>query len=76
MFSELWFRRSDPDPVNLSPDPHAQSLKQIYTNLVFFPQFGARVLGSDIDYLMLHAKTKPSRVGQKKRTKGEHLKGI
>ena len=24
---------------------------------------------------MLHAKTKPSRVGQKKRTKGEHLKG-
>jgi tRNA (guanine10-N2)-methyltransferase len=43
--------------------------------IVAAAEFGASVLGSDIDYLMLHAKTKPSRVGQKKRTKGEHLKG-
>jgi tRNA (guanine10-N2)-methyltransferase len=43
--------------------------------IVAAAEFGACVLGSDIDYLMLHAKTKPSRVGQKKRTKGEHLKG-
>ena len=37
-------------------------------------QFGAQVLGSDIDYLMVHARTKPSRKGQKKR-KGESFKG-
>lgn len=27
--------------------------------------FGAYVIGSDIDYLMLHAKTRPSRITQK-----------
>ena len=37
-------------------------------------QFGAQVIGSDIDYLMVHARTKPSRKGQKKR-KGESFKG-
>ena len=38
-------------------------------------QFGAQVIGSDIDFLMVHARTKPSRVGQKKRIKGESFKG-
>ncbi len=38
-------------------------------------QFGAQVIGSDIDYLMVHARTKPSRVGQKKRIKGESFRG-
>ena len=32
-------------------------------------------MGSDIDFLMVHARTKPSRVGQKKRIKGESFKG-
>jgi len=43
--------------------------------IVAAAQFGACVVGSDIDYLMLHAKNKSSRVGQTKRLKGEHLKG-
>lgn len=38
-------------------------------------QFGAQVIGSDIDFLMVHARTKPSRVGQKKRIKGESFRG-
>ena len=38
-------------------------------------QFGGQVVGSDIDFLMVHARTKPSRVGQKKRIKGESFKG-
>ena len=38
-------------------------------------QFGGQVCGSDIDFLMVHARTKPSRVGQKKRIKGESFKG-
>jgi tRNA (guanine10-N2)-methyltransferase len=37
-------------------------------------QFGAHVMGSDIDYLMIHARTKPSRVGEKKRKKGESFR--
>ena len=32
-------------------------------------------MGSDIDFLMVHARTKPSRVGQKKRIKGESFRG-
>jgi tRNA (guanine10-N2)-methyltransferase len=43
--------------------------------IVAAAQFGSSVVGSDIDYLMIHAKNKSSRVGQKKRAKGEHLKG-
>lgn len=43
--------------------------------IVAAAQFGSRVVGSDIDYLMIHAKNKSSRVGQTKRVKGEHLKG-
>ena len=38
-------------------------------------QFGAQVIGSDIDFLMVHALTKPSRVGQKKRIKVESIEG-
>ena len=38
-------------------------------------QFGSLVLGSDIDYMMVHARNRPSRVGQKKRVKGENLRG-
>ncbi len=37
--------------------------------------FGGHVLGSDIDFLMMHARTKPSRVGQKKRKSDESFKG-
>lgn len=33
--------------------------------LVAAAQFGAYVLGTDIDYLMLHARTRPSRISQK-----------
>lgn len=32
--------------------------------LVAAAQFGAYVLGTDIDYLMLHARTRPSRIKQ------------
>ena len=37
-------------------------------------QFGARVLGSDIDFLMLHARTRPSRKGQKRRAVDESVR--
>lgn len=33
--------------------------------LVAAAQLGAYVFGTDIDYLMLHAKTRPSRIKQK-----------
>lgn len=36
--------------------------------------FGSYVLGSDIDFLMLHARTKPSRISQKIRAKDESVK--
>lgn len=42
--------------------------------LVAAAKFGSYVCGSDIDYLMLHAKTKPSRVRQKVREKDESIK--
>lgn len=42
--------------------------------LVSAAKFGSFVMGSDIDYLMLHAKTKPSRVQQKVREKDESIK--
>lgn len=38
-------------------------------------QFGAFVMGSDIDFLMLHARTRPSRANQKKRRKNESMLG-
>ncbi|XP_021195562.3 tRNA (guanine(10)-N2)-methyltransferase homolog [Helicoverpa armigera] len=43
--------------------------------LVAAAHFGAYVWGSDIDYLMLHARTRPTRVGQKIRTKEESIRG-
>ena len=43
--------------------------------LIACAQFGAQVMGSDIDFLMVHARTKPSRVGQKKRFKSESFRG-
>ncbi|GJQ69511.1 hypothetical protein Trydic_g6611 [Trypoxylus dichotomus] len=42
--------------------------------LVAAAQFGGYVLGTDIDYLMLHARTRPSRITQKKREKDESVK--
>lgn len=39
--------------------------------LVAAAYMGAHVLGSDIDWLLLHGKSRPSRVGQKKRDAGE-----
>ena len=36
-------------------------------------EFGGYVVGSDIDYLTLHARTRPSRVGQKKRAEDESM---
>lgn len=33
--------------------------------LVAGAEFGAHVFGTDIDYLMLHARTRPSRISQK-----------
>ncbi|XP_058788788.1 tRNA (guanine(10)-N2)-methyltransferase homolog [Phymastichus coffea] len=35
--------------------------------------FGAYTLGTDIDYLMLHARTRPSRISQKKREEDESI---
>ncbi|XP_022826153.1 tRNA (guanine(10)-N2)-methyltransferase homolog [Spodoptera litura] len=43
--------------------------------LVAAAHFGAYVWGSDIDYMMLHARTRPTRVGQKIRTKEESIRG-
>jgi tRNA (guanine10-N2)-methyltransferase len=42
--------------------------------LVSAALFGSYVIGSDIDYQMLHAKTKPSRIQQKVREKDESIK--
>lgn len=41
--------------------------------LVAAASFGGYVLGTDIDYLMLHARTRPSRISQKKREKDESV---
>lgn len=41
--------------------------------LVSAAKFGAYVLGADIDYMMLHAKAKPSRITQKIREKNESV---
>lgn len=42
--------------------------------LVAAAKFGSFVMGSDIDYLMLHGKTKPTRVSQKVRAEDEGIK--
>jgi tRNA (guanine10-N2)-methyltransferase len=42
--------------------------------LIAAAMFGSYVIGSDIDYLMLHGKTRPSRITQKVREKGESVK--
>ncbi|XP_071451076.1 tRNA (guanine(10)-N(2))-methyltransferase homolog [Hetaerina americana] len=41
--------------------------------LVAAGQFGGFVWGTDIDFLMLHGKTRPSRITQKKREVGESV---
>ena len=66
-----WVLQAAVDSGSVSIDPFVGSGSLI----VAAAQFGSRVVGSDIDYLMLHAKNKSSRVGQTKRVKGEHLKG-
>ncbi|XP_059612060.1 tRNA (guanine(10)-N2)-methyltransferase homolog [Phlebotomus argentipes] len=42
--------------------------------LVNAAKFGAFVLGTDIDFLMLHARTRPSRIRQKEREKDESVR--
>ncbi|XP_063540773.1 tRNA (guanine(10)-N2)-methyltransferase homolog [Cydia strobilella] len=42
--------------------------------LVAAAHFGAYVHGTDIDYLMLHARTRPTRVGEKVRKKEESIR--
>jgi len=42
--------------------------------LVSAADFGGYVLGGDIDYLTLHARSRPSRVGQKIRAEDESMK--
>lgn len=42
--------------------------------LIAAAMFGSYVIGSDIDYLMLHGKTRPSRITQKVREKDESVK--
>lgn len=42
--------------------------------LVAAAYFGGYVIGSDIDYLMLHGKSRPSRIKQKKRDENESIK--
>lgn len=41
--------------------------------LVAAAKFGGYVIGTDIDYMMLHGKTKPSRISQKIREKDESV---
>lgn len=41
--------------------------------LVAAAQFGGYIFGTDIDYLMLHARTRPSRIRQQKREKDESV---
>ncbi|KAL0881365.1 hypothetical protein ABMA27_001242 [Loxostege sticticalis] len=43
--------------------------------LVAAAHFGGYVWGSDIDFMMIHARTRPTRVGQKARTKEESIRG-
>ncbi|KAJ8921986.1 hypothetical protein NQ315_008623 [Exocentrus adspersus] len=42
--------------------------------LVAAAEFGGYVFGTDIDYLMLHGRTRPSRIAQKKREKDESIR--
>lgn len=42
--------------------------------LVAAAQFGGYVLGTDIDYLMLHGRTRPSRIKQKVREQDESIR--
>lgn len=42
--------------------------------LVCAAKFGAYVMGTDIDYMMLHAKNRPSRITQKVREKDESIR--
>lgn len=42
--------------------------------LVSAAKFGAYVLGSDIDFMMLHARARPSRITQKVREKDESIR--
>ncbi|XP_018325435.1 tRNA (guanine(10)-N2)-methyltransferase homolog [Agrilus planipennis] len=42
--------------------------------LISAAYFGGYILGTDIDYLMLHGKTRPSRISQKVREKDESIK--
>lgn len=42
--------------------------------LVSAAKFGGYVLGSDIDYMMLHARARPSRITQKVREKDESIR--
>ncbi|KAF5286599.1 hypothetical protein FQR65_LT12508 [Abscondita terminalis] len=42
--------------------------------LVAAAYFGGYVIGSDIDYLMLHGKSRPSRIKMKKRDENESIK--
>lgn len=41
--------------------------------LIAAAKFGSYVMGADIDYQMLHAKTRPSRINQKAREKDESV---
>ncbi|XP_023940974.1 tRNA (guanine(10)-N2)-methyltransferase homolog [Bicyclus anynana] len=43
--------------------------------LVAAAHFGGYVWGSDIDFMMLHSRSRPTRVGQKVRTKEESIRG-
>ena len=65
--------KSDKNSLNLTQ--RLSTLLKTGSILLACAQFGAQVIGSDIDFLMVHARTKPSRVGQKKRIKGESFKG-
>lgn len=42
--------------------------------LIAAAMYGSYVIGSDIDWMMLHGRTKPSRVLQKAREKDESIK--
>lgn len=42
--------------------------------LVSAAKFGAYVLGADIDFMMLHARARPSRITQKVREKDESIR--
>ncbi|GBP89335.1 tRNA (guanine(10)-N2)-methyltransferase homolog [Eumeta japonica] len=68
--SFLMVNQAQVTPGHLVLDPFVGS----GSVLVAAAHFGGHVWGSDIDYMMLHARTRPTRVGHKTRSKDESIR--